>query len=72
MEKELLNALARVETLDGSTAILGNPVDTVRTNKDDQLVVLRALNHSVNDANILVLIGNIKSLFVKQTLQALP
>lgn len=72
MEKELLNALARVETLDGSTAILGNPVDTVRTNKNDQLVVLRALNHSVNDANILVLIGNIKSLFVKQTLQALP
>ena len=30
MEEELLDALARVESSDVGTAVLGNPVDTVR------------------------------------------
>jgi len=37
MEQELLNALARVETLDVATAVLRNPVDSVCTLRKDNL-----------------------------------
>jgi len=72
MEQELLNALARVESLDVATAVLRNPVDSVCTNKDNKLIVVGTLNHLMHMANFLLLVSNAHSLLMEKVLQTFP
>jgi len=44
----------------------------VGANEDNKLIVVGALDHPVNDANILVIVSYISSLLVEKTLQTLP
>jgi hypothetical protein len=70
--EELKDALARVQRLDVGTAVLRNPVDAVRAKEDNELVICRALNHSVHVADLLRFISNLHALLLKKISQTLP
>lgn len=72
MEEELLDALTRVKCSDATTAIFGNPVNSVCTDKNDQLIISWALDHSVYDSNILIRVGDIISLLGQYSVETLP
>lgn len=72
MEVELLDSLAGVEGLDVGTAILRHPVDSICADEDNKLIVSGALNHSVDVSNLLIFVGNVGGVLMKEASQALP
>jgi len=63
MEHKLLNKLACIKSADIGTTVLSDPVNSSRSQENDDVIIRGALDHLVNAANVLISVSNGGTLF---------